>query len=104
MAGWVDALRRDELGSDDAEHLRRMHGILTDLAEKLIPSTPEAKATELVAIMQIAQNHAEVAASVLASVMKFTQARLGTPKEDQPIEDYVDFDKKIDSQMMFSLV
>ncbi|ETN37642.1 uncharacterized protein HMPREF1541_07265 [Cyphellophora europaea CBS 101466] len=92
---WVDALRRDELGTESAETLQRMIGILLDMSEKLISESTESKATELVSQCSLAERYADITALQLTALLKAVQLRLGEPKEDD--EEALAFDKKLDA-------
>ena len=94
MTGWVEALKRDELSNDTPEHLQRMIGIVQDMSEKLISSSAETKATELVLHSTMAEAYADSTAIQLGTLSRAVQARLGPPSDDD--EESQVFDKKID--------
>ncbi|RMZ86965.1 hypothetical protein DV736_g5806, partial [Chaetothyriales sp. CBS 134916] len=93
VTGWIDALKRDELGADSAEYLQRMVGILQDLAEKLIVDSNESKAIELISDTTLLESDVDSTASQLNSIIKAVQGRLGPPKDDN--EDSLVLDKKM---------
>ncbi|RMZ78535.1 hypothetical protein DV737_g3832, partial [Chaetothyriales sp. CBS 132003] len=91
VTGWIDALKRDELGPDSPEYLRRMVGILQDLADKLIVDGSESKAVELISDATLLESSMDSAACQLSSIVKPVQGRLGPPKDDD--DDSLVFDK-----------
>lgn len=95
VTGWVDALRRDEMGPESPEVLHRMISILQDMSEKLITESNEVKATELVEQTIVSERFAEISALQLSALMKAVQQRLGEPSEDD--EEAIAFDKKMDA-------
>lgn len=92
---WVEALRRDELGTESAETLQRMIGILVDLFEKLIEESNETKAAELVSHTSLTERYADITALQLITLLNTVQQRLGDPQEDD--EEALAFDKKLDA-------
>ena len=94
MTGWVEALKRDELGSDSPEYLHRMTGILQDMAEKLIVEGNEAKAGELVSESSMLERYMDSAATQLSSILNSVQRRLGPAKDED--EESMVFDKRMD--------
>jgi dynactin 1 len=92
---WVESLKRDELGADGSEALKRMIGILADINEKLITETGEAKATELVCQAKMVEAYADSAAIQLSTLIKLVQSRLGSASEED--EESLEFDKRMDS-------
>ncbi|KEF57760.1 uncharacterized protein A1O9_05680 [Exophiala aquamarina CBS 119918] len=94
ITSWVEALRRDELAPDGAEHLHRMAGILVDMAEKLILETQESKSTELLASMSMIECYTDTIGSQAQLLSKAVQTRLG-PSENEDDPSIV-FEKKMD--------
>ncbi|RMD44177.1 hypothetical protein DV735_g998, partial [Chaetothyriales sp. CBS 134920] len=93
VTGWVEALKRDELGPDSPEYLQRMVGILDDLADKLIANGGESKATGLISDAALVESSMESAASQLSSISKAVPGRLGAPNDED--EDSLAFDKSM---------
>ena len=94
LTGWVEALKRDELGVDRPETMQRMIGILQDLCEKLITDGSESKAVELLVSCSMVESYTESAAQQLSAIAKATQDRLGTPNDED--EESQVFDKRMD--------
>jgi len=94
MTSWVEALRRDELAHDGAEHLHRMAGILVDMAEKLIHETQESKSTELLASMSMIECYTDTIGSQTQLLSKAVQTRLGSSESED--DTSVVFEKKMD--------
>ncbi|RMZ85019.1 hypothetical protein DV738_g273, partial [Chaetothyriales sp. CBS 135597] len=93
VTGWIEALKRDELGSDSPEYLQRMVGILDDLADKLIVDGNESKATGLISDAALVEISMESTASQLSSISKAVQGRLGAPNDED--EESLVFDKSM---------
>lgn len=94
VSGWIEALRRDELASDRADHLQRMAGILVDMAEKLLSDSVEAKAVELLANASMTEMYTDSVAHQAQILAKAVQARLGGSTADD--ENALTFEKRID--------
>lgn len=94
MTSWVEALRRDELAHDSAEHIHRMAGILVDMAEKLIPESQESKSTELLASMSMVECYTDTIGSQTQILSKVVQTRLGSSENED--DSSILFDKKMD--------
>lgn len=94
MTGWVEALRRDELAHDGAEHLHRMAGILVDMAEKLIFESQESKSTELLASMSMVECYTDTVGHQAQILSKAVQTRLGSSENED--DSSIVFDKKMD--------
>lgn len=94
MTSWVEALRRDELAHDGAEHLHRMAGILVDMAEKLIHETQESKSTELLASLSMIECYTDTIGSQAQLLSKAVQTRLGSSETED--DTSVVFEKKMD--------
>ncbi|KAJ9631207.1 hypothetical protein H2204_008292 [Knufia peltigerae] len=94
VTGWVEALRRDELASDRADHLQRMAGILVDMAEKLLSDSLETKAMELLANASMTEMYTDSVAHQAQVLAKAVQARLGGSTADD--ESALTFEKRVD--------
>ncbi|KAJ9607122.1 hypothetical protein H2200_008194 [Cladophialophora chaetospira] len=94
MTSWVEALRRDELAHESAEHLQRMADILVDMSEKLLSDALESKAMQLITSVSMVENYSDNIAAETQMMIKAVQTRLGPPKDDD--EDSRLFEKKMD--------
>lgn len=94
ITGWVEALRRDELAHDGAEHLQRMADILVDMSEKLLPESREAKAMELLASISMIEGYTDNIAHQAQILSKAVQAKLGTPADED--EGSILYEKKME--------
>ncbi|KAK5279464.1 hypothetical protein LTR20_004280 [Exophiala xenobiotica] len=94
VSAWVEALRHDELAPDGPDHLQRMAGILTDMAEKLLSDNLEAKTMELLANVSMTETYTDSIASQAQILDKMVQGRLGAATVDD--EDAMTFRKRLD--------
>jgi dynactin 1 len=92
---WIEALRRDELGTESAESLQRMLGILLDMSEKLIDESGATKATELVGQVSLTERYADITAMQVQTLSKIVQIRLGEARDDD--EEAMAFEKKFEA-------
>lgn len=94
VTGWVEALRRDELGHEGPEHLHRMADILVDMAEKLLSDSHETKAMELLTSVSTIESFTDVIAAQSQYLNKAAQSNMG-PAQDED-EESVTFGKRMD--------
>ncbi|KAK5087111.1 hypothetical protein LTR05_004282 [Lithohypha guttulata] len=94
VTNWLESLKNDELGADGPDHLNRMESILSDLADKLLVSSPETEAMHLLAESRMVSSYVEVAASISDWLAKIIRLRLGDPNDEDP--ESIDLDRKFD--------
>jgi dynactin 1 len=90
---WIDAAKSQEMDvANCAQDLQRMIALLSDLAEKTVPSAPETFADSLTGISKMIQSYTEHAGLELGLIEESVRNKVISGQED---EDFIYFSQKI---------
>lgn len=95
VTDWLERLKSDELGNDGPDHMQRMQSILSDMAENLIPSSPEIEATHLLVEARMVESHTDIAASLLDWLKTYVKSRMAHPEEAEEDTEATHFSNKV---------